>query len=471
MKKICLPALMLLCFLVNSNSQTPINLSTQSGFTFTETFADVSNWVFNTGPSNGTFAAGNGAAAWKGIDATTTTPSVPNATRITTLSNFFQTPGSSGGVPTYGGGLYRGSQSLVMLSTGTTDNSTSLALDLFLDFTTVNAGTLSFDWSSLNNSTGNRNSSLKVYGSTDGTTFTEITAAQILNFTNNSATAGSITNIPLPSSFNGSATARLRFYYYNGTGGTTGSRPRLNLDNVKITAVPTTPCAVPTAQPTSFATGTVINNSIQFSYTPASPAPQNYLVVMSSNSSLSSNPVNNTTYNIGDNLGDGTVIAITSGSTVTATGLTNSTTYHFFIFSMNNVCTGGPLYASTNPLHGVATTLSGPVACAAPSTQPTALLFSNITTSSISGNFTAASGTDEYLIIRTTSPTFTGTLNNGTTYNGGNVLGNGSVVTRTSGTSFTSANLISGTQYYFFVFGLNSQNCNGGPVYNSTSPL
>ncbi len=469
MKKIFLLAQLMLCLLFNSNSQTAIHLSAQPSLTYTETFADINNWTFNASPTDGTFTSGTGAAAWKGMDAVTATPTVPNATRITTLSNFFQTPPTGGGG--YSGGVYKGTQSMVLLSTGTTDNSTSVAMDFFLDFTSVNAGVLSFDWASLSNSTGNRNSSLKVYASTDGTTFTEITAAQVLNFTNNSPTAGSITNVALPSSFDGSATARLRFYYYNATGGTTGSRPRLNLDNIKITAVPTTACTAPTAQPTSFVLGTVINNSIQFSYTAASPAPQNYLVVMSNNSSLSSNPVNNTIYNIGDNLGDGTVIAVTSGTTVTATGLTNSTTYHFFVFSMNNVCTGGPLYSGTSPLHGSATTLAGPLPCAAPTAQPTSLTFSNITTSSISGSFTAAASTDEYLIVRTTSATFTGTLNNGTTYNSGNTLGNGIVVSRTTGTTFISSSLSSGTLYYFFVFGINSQNCNGGPVYNSTSPL
>ena len=340
-----------------------------------------------------------------------------------------------------------------------------------MDFTGVNAGTLSFDWASLNNSTGNRTGSLKVYASTDGITFTEIVTAQVSNFVNNSPTSGSVSNVALPAIFNGSATARLRFYYHNASGGTAGSRPRLNLDNIKVNALPTTPCTTPTAQPTNFTLGTVINNSAQFSFIAASPAPQNYLVVMSKNNSLTSFPINNTNYSIGDNLGDGTVIAITSGNSVTATGLTNATTYYFFIFSMNNTCTGGPLYSGLNPLTGTATTLSGPLPCVAPTAQPTALVFSNITSSSVSGSFTAAANTDEYLIVRTTSPTFTGTLNNGTKYSGGNVLGNGSVVTRTAGTTFTSSSLASGVQYYFFVFGLNLNNCNGGPVYQTTAPL
>ncbi len=451
-------------------AQTPVAMAVQPGLSYTENFADLSNWTFAFSPTtNGTFTAGSGASAWKGIDATTATPTIPNANRITVLSNFFQTPPSGAGG--YSSGVYKGNQRMELLSTGTTDNSSSIAMDFFLNFTGINAGNLSFDWATLNNSTGNRNGSLKVYASIDGITFTEITAAQVLNFTNNIATSGSIVNVPLPTIFNNAATARLRFYYHNGTGGTTGSRPRLGIDNVKVTAVPTTPCATPTAQPTNFTLGTVINNAITFSFTPASPAPQNYLVVMSNNTALSSNPINLTTYNVGDNLGDGNVIALTNNNTITATGLNASTTYYFFIYSTNNSCTGGPLYLTTTPLIGNATTLAGALPCLVPPAQPTTLLFSNVSTSSITGSFTASINTNEYLVVRTTSPSFTGTLNNGTTYSGGNVLGNGSVVTRTAGTTFTANNLISGTTYYFFIFALNNQNCTSGPIYNSVAPL
>src|SRR6185436_13129233 len=101
------------------------------------------------------------------------------------------------------------------------------------------AGTLSFDWASINNQTGDRNGSLRVYTTTDGITFTELTFASVLNFTNNSPTSGSKTNIALPASFNNSPTSRLRFYYHNGTGGTTGSRPKISIDNLMVTAVPT----------------------------------------------------------------------------------------------------------------------------------------------------------------------------------------------------------------------------------------
>lgn len=452
-------------------AQTPVNMSLQNGLTYDENFNNIANWTFNTSPTNGTLTGGVGANHWKGIDVATTTPAIPNGARVTHLSNFFQTQSSSGGVPIYSSGIYKGNQSLIMLTTGATDNTSAIAFDLYLDFTNVNAGTLSFDWNSLNNNSGNRKGSLRVYATTDGVNYTEITAAQVLNFTNFSPTSGSIINAALPSNFNGSATARLRFYYHNGVGGTSGSRPRINIDNVKVTATSTTPCTAPIAQPTAFSLGTVLYNTINFSFTAASPAPQNYLVVISKNNSLSSYPTNGSVYNIGDNVGDGTVATITNTTNVSITGLTNSTTYYIYVFAMNNVCQGGPLYYSNNPLTGSATTLAGLLPCSSSINQPTNLIFSNATTTSISGSFTASSNADEYIVVRTTAANFTGTLNNGTTYNGGNFLGNGTIVTRTSGNTFTANSLISGTTYYFWVFAVNSKNCNNGPAYNTISPL
>lgn len=449
-------------------SQTPIQMSSQVNNSYTETFADIDNWVFKTTPEDGTFTAGVGAMCWRGV-AINATGTIPSALKITHASTFFQIPPTGNGG--YSSGVYKGNQKLEILSTGTTNNTSSIAIDFFMDFTNVNAGTLSFDWASINNSSGNRSSSLKVYATVDGVNYIEITNAQVLNFTNNTPTAGSVVNVPLPTIFNNSATASLRFYYHNGTGGSSGSRPRLSIDNVHVTAVPTTPCTAPTMQPTNFTLGAVTHNSINFSFTSAVPAPHNYFILMSTNSTLTALPVNGITYNVGDALADATVIGITNNNTFTASNLDLSTTYYFFLFSVNNSCTGGPLYLTVNPLNGSATTTAGALPCAAPTIQPTNLTFTSITTNSIKGSFVPAANTDEYLIIRSLSPTFTGTLNNGTTYNGGNILGNGMVVTRTAGNTFTANNLTNGTTYYFFVFGLNNQNCTGGAAYNSTNPL
>jgi len=196
------------------------------GLSYTETFADIANW------SNG-FTSGIGASAFNSV-AVNATGTIPDGVKITASTATFVTS-SSGGVQK-GTSQSPSTQNIVLLSTGSTDNTSSVAIDFFMDFTGVNAGTLSFDWASVNNSTGDRNSSLRVYYSTDGTTYTNLTSAQVLNFTNNSQTSGSITAVALPSAFNNTATARIRFYYNNGTGGTGGSRPKISIDNLHVTA-------------------------------------------------------------------------------------------------------------------------------------------------------------------------------------------------------------------------------------------
>ncbi len=452
-----------------AKAQTPVNMSAQPNFTYTENFADITNWTFNssTSPGDGTLIAGIGASAWRGYEPTGT-GTIPNGTKITHSTTFFQTssgPGSSSGV-------YKQSQSIGLISTGTADNSSAVAFDFFVNFSGLNAGTLSFDWASLNNSTGDRKGSLRVYTSTDGATFTELASAAVLNFTNNSATSGQISFIQLPASLNNSTTARIRFYYHNGIGGTSGSRPKLQLDNVKVTGVPANPCSVPASQPSA------LNLSPGFSttsgsFTAASPAANGYLVIRSINPSLSSLPVNGVNYSEGASVGDGTVISYGTSTSFSATSLSSSTTYYYFIFAVNYLCSGGPLYKTTSPLTGSATTLSGSAPCSAPAAQPTNLVLSNVTSNSIKGTFTAsASGNaDHYLIVRSTSSTLSASPVNGTQYYASSNLGGGVVVTKTPLTTFTSNALASGSQYYFFVFAVNEDNCTSGPAYNTASPI
>lgn len=190
-----------------------------------ESFTDIPNWTDG-------FAAGAGAERWLGLPINANGV-IPDGVRIGTPTQVFAS-GTAGGVQ-------RGSSgsnppgTIVLLVTGTTDNTNSAAIDLLLDFSGVTAGYLSFDWASVNNSTGNRNASMRVYWSTDGAAFTEIPAAAVLNYTNNAPTSGRV-SVPLPSALDSAAGARLRFYCYNGVGGTTGSRPKLALDNLSVTA-------------------------------------------------------------------------------------------------------------------------------------------------------------------------------------------------------------------------------------------
>lgn len=443
-------------------------MASQPGYTYTETFADISNWTFNTAtsPGDGTFVSGIGASAWKGYEPTGS-GSIPNATRLTHSTTFFQV--SSGNVTS--SGIYRQTQSFSLLSTGTSDNSTSIAVDLFLNFTGLNAGTLSFDWASLNNSTGNRTGSVRIYTSVDGITFTELTSAAVLNVVNNSPTSGQVKFVALPASFNNNANARIRFYYYNGSGGTTGARPKVQIDNVSVTAVPSNVCTAPAAAATNLQLSPGYS-AMTGTFTASSPASDGYVVIRSLNNSLSAPPANGTNYAVGDNVGDGTVISVGNSTSFTASSLSPSTVYYYFVYSMNNLCSGGPLYNTANVLTGNATTLSGNTPCAAPAVQASNLVLSNVTSSGIKGTFTGSSSVnaDKYLVVRSTSSSLSATPVNGTQYAAGATLGTGVVVSKTGLTSFNATGLNPGTQYYFFVFAVNEDNCTSGPAYNTVSP-
>lgn len=231
MKKIYSRLFIGLCFfsflgVKNATGQTPVPMATQPGLTYTENFADIANWT-------NAFASGTGANRFGSV-AVNATGTIPDGVRTSAATATFAT-GSGGGVQK-GSTQTPAAQNIVLLATGATDNTSAVAIDFFMDFTGTNAGTLSFDWGVIFNSTGNRAGSLRVYASTNGTTFTEITSAQVLNFVNNVAGSGSITTVALPAAFNNSATARLRFYYNNGSGGTTGSRPKISIDNLTVTA-------------------------------------------------------------------------------------------------------------------------------------------------------------------------------------------------------------------------------------------
>ncbi len=450
---------LLLLFSLSAKSQTPVVMASQNQLSYTESFADIANWTFG---ANGVFTAGTGASCWKG-NGTQANGTIPDGQKITS-STFAFTNGSSGGVQ-------KGTGSMVLLSTGSTDNTSAVAMDFYADFTGVNAGILSFDWATVNNSTGDRKASVRVYTSTDGTNYTELTGAQVLNFTNNSPTSGSITNVSLPSSFNNNANARIRFYFYNGTGGTIGSRPKFNLDNLTLTALSTGPCTTPATQPSNLLFSNIGSSSAQGSFTHASGGADKYLVLLSSSPQLTSNPVNGTNYPTGSNIDDATVLQYADSLNINLTGLNASTLYYVFVFAANDLCTGGPLYNVSNPLLGYFNTASGLSPCVTPANQPTALTFSNITTNSFSGSFQPASGADQYLVVMRKSNSLTANPVNTVTYNPGDSIGGGVVISADASTSFLQDSMSAATTFYYFIFSINSQNCTNGPVYNTTTPL
>jgi hypothetical protein len=251
------------------------------------------------------------------------TGSIPIATKTTTAST------SSLSVVGTGAAIGRDvatSTRLAFLTTGATNNTTAIATDLNLNFTSRNAGNLSFDVSTIFNSTGNRVGSLRVYYSIDGSTWSEITGTNLpYSATNNVAGSASV-SITLPSAINNQATVKLRFYYHNGSGGSTGSRPRIGIDNLSVTST-----AAPTAPTLTTPTVSSITTT---SATLGATVSSNGGAALSARGTVwgtSASPTGNASAE------GGTTVAAFSHS---RTGLTANTLYTYRGYATNSVGTG-----------------------------------------------------------------------------------------------------------------------------------
>ncbi|MFZ4771429.1 MAG: hypothetical protein ACOYLO_14695, partial [Ferruginibacter sp.] len=365
------------------------------------------------------------------------TGTVGDGTKISTSTATFST-GSSGGVQ-------RGVTNIYLLSTSTAN---SCAIDLLLNFTGRNAGTISFDVATVFNSTGNRDSKLKLFYSTDGTTFTEITGTNLpYTARNNVASSASVTTISLPSAFNNSSTARLRFYEYSTTLGglpsPSGSQPKISIDNITVTStssgntVPTLSTQAASAIGTTEATGNgtiLANGGVNvyrrgFCWDLASNADPDTLDSKVVESSVS--PFSNGAY------------------TGSITGLTPGIQYKIRSFATNSV---GVAYGSAVLFY----TLS-----LEPSSHATSFTASPVSQTQIDLAFSPASSIANgagYLILQRIGAAPTGIPVDGNGYVVGGSIGDATVATIVNSTSTTTANitgLAPGTQYYFSLFPFN----------------
>jgi len=209
-----------------------ITLFLLNNYSFGQTYYDMSSGNYSE-----SFTAWSGYSTnWNG-NAILPTGSVPVATKTTAATTTLATIGTSTAI----GYNTASSTKLAFLATGATDNTAAVACDLNLNFTGRNAGNLSFDYALIFNSAVavGRASSLIVYYSINGTTWTTLTGPYTVYNTIGSSTADVNVSIALPAALNNEPTVKLRFYGYNGgtvIGSPTGSRPRISIDNVSVTS-------------------------------------------------------------------------------------------------------------------------------------------------------------------------------------------------------------------------------------------
>ncbi|NRB60344.1 MAG: hypothetical protein HRU50_10470 [Winogradskyella sp.] len=114
-------------------------------------------------------------------------------------------------------------------------------------------------------------------------------------------------------------------------------------------------------------------------------------------------------------------------------------------------------------------TVSGPIECTTPINAPTNLITS-ADSNTINGSFNAEATADSYLVIYSTNSTLPGNPTDNQAYNiGDEIEPNYIVADNDTDTNFTISGLLPTTQYYIYVYAMNS-NCVNGPLYY-TSPL
>lgn len=227
-------------------------------------------------------------------------------------------------------------------------------------------------------------------------------------------------------------------------------------------------CVSPTTQATAL-NFTSSTKTISLSYTPSADA-QQYLIVRSLNANPVGLPVDGTVYLPNSAFGSGIVAGNTAEVTFNDANLLSGSTYYYTLFVYNNTtCDGGPKYLSANPLTGFQATVPLPV-CVSPTAKATNFIINYTNYNLIQGAFTPVSGVDEYVVVMSKDSVLTATPSNGSVYEVGDAIGGGIIIKRDAGANFNRSNLQQNTNYYFFIYSLNS-NCTAGPLYNPTALL
>ncbi|MBK7938253.1 MAG: hypothetical protein IPJ82_14745 [Lewinellaceae bacterium] len=154
----------------------------------------------------------------------------------------------------------------------------------------------------------------------------------------------------LPASFAGT-TQRIVFMWSND--GSAGSQPPGSVDEISL--VTSAPPTAPADQPTALLLTPGLNN-IAGAFTAAGSAPNGYLVVRTLANVPPAAPADGTTYTPGASALGGIIVSSGATTNFSASGLTPSTPYFFWVYSFNGGLCAGPTYQTAAPLTGMAIT-------------------------------------------------------------------------------------------------------------------
>jgi trimeric autotransporter adhesin len=230
------------------------------------------------------------------------------------------------------------------------------------------------------------------------------------------------------------------------------SKPDIGADELAGT------CPVPVAPTALILTGT---GPYTGNFTGAVPSPTGGYLVVRSTSPLQPSPTNGVSYSPAGTAvpGAGTPVSVSISTTTMFVDNPGAGTFYYWVFSYNTGCGLSPNYSIT-------TTSSVTTACVAPA-QPTVLNLTSVSSSNITGTFTASAASGYYVIRTTTGVAPVPAPVNGTPYVSS---GTGTLVSSGPSTSFSATGLSGSTTYYFYVYAYNDA-CVGSPTYNLVAPL
>jgi hypothetical protein len=243
-----------------------------------------------------------------------------------------------------------------------------------------------------------------------------------------------------------------------------------------VTGVNPTLTTQPSTQATSLTVSSYTTNSITLNVT-AGNGSDRIILAKASSAVGSDGPADGITYTANTAFGSGSQIGSTgvyvvykgSGTSVTVTGLSTGTTYHFAAYEFNGSDGTTENFNTTSPATTSSTTIS-----AEPTTQASAVTFSSPTASALTIGFTVGDGTNRIVLVHEgaavdANPVDGTSYTANTTWESGSEIGTGNyVVYNGTGSSVTVTGLDANTVYHVAVYEFNGSS--GSQNYLTTSP-
>lgn len=250
-----------------------------------------------------------------------------------------------------------GSSGISFVNTGTSGNLGAAVVGL----NTTGRNNMQVSWTSelLAQTDGNRVYAIRLQYRVGAGSWTDM--AGPVEFSSSGKAVGDTQNFGptiLPSECENQSAVYLRWKYYS-VSGTSGTRPRIRLDDITVTS-----SSALAAEPTTHASAVnfsgVTSGEMTVYWTSGNGASR--LVIAREGAAPTGVPVDGTAYTANADfsaapaLGDGKVVYNGTGSSFTLTGLSPSTTYHVRVYEFNGSGASANYLTSGSPASGSATT-------------------------------------------------------------------------------------------------------------------